>query len=102
MEKNATPLTSHELLPSQQNGWEKYGCYTVDYDPNQSFSRITPYVENPQKNNDLQLGRRIYAIKKVDGVSPWNNSTIGRQTRGYDDDTLGVVDEDVIVVTQKP
>jgi hypothetical protein len=101
MEESAKPLLSSELLPKEADGWDKYGCYTPEYDPMLSYNRLAPHVENPQKNKDLQLGRTVYAIKKNDSISPWNNSTISRQTRALDEDMLLNPDPDVVVVTPR-
>ena len=104
---NSKTMTSKELLPSEQNGWEKYGCFTVDYNPSQSYNRPTPLVPDSQRNMDLQYGRPVFVIKKKN-VGPWNCSTIATQARGYDDDSLGSSQvqntpaRDVVVVTPAP
>ena len=102
LKNNRTSLTSTELLPKTKDGWNDCNNYVPEYVVDFKRDRPNFILEEPNRNQDRQLGRTIYTIKKTADVSPWNVSTIGQQSQGFDENTTGKVDDGIVVVTATP
>ena len=102
LSNHSKSLTSSELLPSKKDGWNDCNNYVPEYAVDFERERPKFILEEPCRNQDLQLGRTTYTIKKNTSVSPWGKSTISQQKQGFDEPSEQPCDDSVVVVSAAP